>query len=394
MSSQIPGSSGPLRHSNSPRRIHHYELSQRTPRHRRSDSDSENSNPSSHMADLHFPQYDSRSQNSGLRSAASFSYNSLDDHYSPVVNIDKLANEAHLSSAHRLAAHAFSKLNTEDRIITCYIQGLQNDEKIDSILSSLDATNKGLATIGTFMNETWALTSNQEKILKALLKHYLIMPHVSYRNITGHVQSYILRHLVTLHLGLYKSDPTVKRVINVFLGQQNNNIKSAFRKLIFNSVEQKMALKSFGMKILNAYHLPDIPDIVPQATSAAFALMRDVAAPLVAHKTERMKGADTGFWQGLEDALEKLYDAHGNDRKSSAWLQWENNIIAQDNSRYKRTNAGDQAHTRTEVDNALLGLPMGHLVDIDNNGDADGDAGGAWDVSLADLGNMAATATL
>ncbi|KAJ7687822.1 hypothetical protein B0H17DRAFT_1135995 [Mycena rosella] len=123
------------------------------------------------------------------------------------------------------------------------------------------------------------------------------------------VQAYILKHLATLHLDLYKTDPTVKETVNVFVGV--NDIKGTFRKLVFSSVMKKKELTPFARKIL---------DNPPQDVLATFALMREIAAPLVDASTSRPRGSDTGFWTGVEEALETLYSKHGQDRKSPGWL--------------------------------------------------------------------------
>jgi hypothetical protein len=45
-------------------------------------------------------------------------------------------------------------------------------------------------------------------------------------------QTYILKHPATLHLELYKTDPTVKESVNAFITTQINNVKSGFRKAV------------------------------------------------------------------------------------------------------------------------------------------------------------------
>jgi hypothetical protein len=101
-----------------------------------------------------------------------------------------------------------------------------------------------------------------------------------------------------------------------------------------------MSLKAFACKILDAYHLPVVPDTPPQDLLATLALMvcnillqlyhsnlslqREIAGPLVAEaaKPARQRGADTGFWAKLEEELEALYTEHGQDRKSPGWLMY------------------------------------------------------------------------
>ncbi|KAJ7110947.1 hypothetical protein C8R44DRAFT_742721 [Mycena epipterygia] len=374
------------------------------PRHHRSDSDSENTDPSgSQSVDQRPPRLFSLTRHSSLDSNTS-TYNQFSDHGYPlsrmptltsVVNIDKMANDARLDTMQRRAVHSFAKLDTDDRMTTLFVHTLQNEAKLNTLLTALTDTDKTLSTLRTFMNETWNMTDNQEKLLKGLLRHYLIMPLSSYQNIAGHVQSYILKHLASLHLDLYKTDPTVKETVNGFLSAQINNIKSSFRKIVFASVTKKTGLNSFARKTIETYHLPAVPDNPPQDVLATFALMRAIADPLIITVADpgRPRGGDTGFWTKVEDKLEELYSDYGDDRKSPNWLEWETKVIAADKARYACGNAADQAHTRTELDLALEPVAPGS---------AEGSSSHSWhhseglavrDICIADLGDMAADIT-
>ncbi|KAJ7325594.1 hypothetical protein DFH08DRAFT_941319 [Mycena albidolilacea] len=360
---------GPQRTQRSPLRTHPYLTTPMQVRRQHSDSDMENIDPSSSQSSaMHYPLYTAESfQNSP--------HNRFEGQFSgslgrlptltSIVNVDKMVNDAQLGSVHRRAVHAFTKLDTDDRMMTLYVYTLQNESKLDALLVALGETNKTLLDLKVFMNENWKLTEEQEKLVKALLRHYLIKPLSSYQTISGYVQTYILKHPATLHLELYKTDPTVKESVNAFITTQINNVKSGFRKALFNSVTpgKIMSLKAFACKILDAYHLPVVPDTPPQDLLATLALMREIAGPLVAEaaKPARQRGADTGFWAKLEEELEALYTEHGQDRKSPGWLMWEENLIEADSNRYRRANAADGAHTRTELDQALTLGAVGDL---------------------------------
>ncbi|KAJ6538249.1 hypothetical protein B0H10DRAFT_2245919 [Mycena sp. CBHHK59/15] len=268
-----------------------------------------------------------------------------------MVNVDKLSNDYGLGGSQRQLAHNFCKLPDEDRAVTMYMRLLHTEEQNNAILQELQDTNDRISVIGQYCTQNWTPSKAQEKLLKSLLKHFIIRPISSYSNLTDIAKTYVFDHAKRLRLELYKEDPTVKEVVNDFLTAENNTVRSALRKAVFASVKEKSTLSAFGKKIVNTYHLPVIPHSAPDNILACLALMRKTAGPLAKKPTQR--GGDTGFWATLEAALDDLFKKNGNSRESEEWLKWEKDIIAEDDAKYIRYGAETSARTRDEIDAAM-----------------------------------------
>ncbi|KAJ6589172.1 hypothetical protein B0H19DRAFT_1248728 [Mycena capillaripes] len=280
------------------------------------------------------------------------------------VNIDELSDEYGLDITQRKAAHSFCKRRPYCDAIPApplhQTTKQRSPKKIAGLGSHLEA-------IGVFCTENWKPSKEQVKLFKLLLRHFIIRPITSYSNLVLIVETYINDHAKCLRLELYKQDPTVKAVIHDLLVAENNAVRSALRKLIFTSIEEKTSLKTFSKKTINAYHLPAIPATPPQDIMACFALMRDIARPLVGKKASR--SGDTGFWAKLEAALDKLFKKNGNDHSNSKWAEWEREVIEQDNNRYDRHSVETNARTQEEIDAAVLpaGQSNGAAAAVDEN---------------------------
>ncbi|KAJ6537583.1 hypothetical protein B0H10DRAFT_2232577 [Mycena sp. CBHHK59/15] len=303
-------------------------------------------------------------------------------HLSTTVNIDRIANESKMSTEQRRSVHEFAQMSSSDRHTHLFLRVVQTENRLETIIANQVSMQTTLACLLSLASQGWKPSDAQDKLLKGLLRHYHIKPNGTYTAVVSTVQNYILDHAEDLHLVVYKTDPIVKKVIDKCLADYYNNLKSSFRKLVFTGVTKKVALKKFCRMIVDKHHLPIIPDLVPQPILAAMALMREVASPLVV--VANQKGADTGFWPNLEDELDALYKKNGSDRKSPAWLEWEKNIIQDDNTKYDRASRSrDTATSREELD---LAAGLGAAP---SNGDAGGGLTG--DVDIDDLGNIAAT---
>ncbi|KAJ7308591.1 hypothetical protein DFH08DRAFT_823878 [Mycena albidolilacea] len=239
-----------------------------------------------------------------------------------VVSIDELSTEYGLDAAQRKAAHAFCKLSSEDRSVMLFLRLLQTERQNKEILEQMQQTQASLGGIAGYCTQTWKPSKEQtvllpssthypsdpsviQKLLKALLRHYIIRPITSYNNLVFITETYIVDHATSLRLELYKKDPIVKLVVHELLLTENNAQRSALRKLVFTSVKDKSSLEHFSKKIIAAYHLPTVPTTPPQDIIASMALMRNVAKPLISKETTH--GGDTGFWVELESKLDVLY---------------------------------------------------------------------------------------
>ncbi|KAJ7480504.1 hypothetical protein B0H11DRAFT_2420702 [Mycena galericulata] len=296
-----------------------------------------------------------------------------------VVNVDELSTEYALNPDQRKAAHIFYKVSGDQRAILMYLRVLHTEQQNNKIQEQLQAIQTHLVAVGEFCTQAWKPSKEQTKLLKSLVRHYIIRPITSYTNLVSIVETYIHDHGTQLRLELYKKDPTVKAVVHKLLSDENNAVRSSLRKLVFTSVEDKTNLTSFSKKIIASHHLPTIPTAPPQDIMSCLALMRKVARPLTAKKNAA--GGDTGFWKDIERELDGLYEKNGNERNSPEWREsnrWEQKIVDADNRKYSRRAAESNALTQAEIDAAVLLAPD----DTSNTGDA-GDAGNAGDAGDA-----------
>ncbi|KAF7362404.1 SWIM-type domain-containing protein [Mycena venus] len=269
-----------------------------------------------------------------------------------VVNIDEISTEYGLDSAQRKSAHNFAKLTSEDHAVTLFLRLLRMEKQNNNFEEKLEAIETHMKTIGAYCMESWKPSKQQHKLLKSLLKHYMIRPITSYNNLVPIVETYVYDHAKQLRLELYKQDPTVKTVVNEVIAMENGNVRSAIRKAVWTSVKEKTDLETFSKKIVGGYHLPTKPTNPPKDIMACLALMRKIARPLA--KKENTRGADTGFWTNLEGELDVLFDKNGNDRSNPKWREWEQAIINEDNAVYLRRAPESNARTQEEIDATLL----------------------------------------
>ncbi|KAF8841433.1 hypothetical protein BDN67DRAFT_521455 [Paxillus ammoniavirescens] len=297
--------------------------------------------------------------------------------------IDRLVNENHLEHA-RDQIHRFCELPTDsERLLAMLLDLVRQQDSLTKIGKTLTDMQASITRLEDLCRRNWNLSDAQEVLLRRLIKHYLIKPNPSYSTVSKRVGNYVYNHAATLRLLLYTTDPTVRHTINDFLSKQTNNLKLNFRKAIFKSVTKNVMLGDAARQFIKEYHLPEVPAEPPVDIKAALALLRQVAAPLTTKKHAR--GGDSGFWDGVEKELDKLYKLHGNDRTSVEWLSWETQIIGKDEQRFSRLSAEETALTRSEVEQSTAhssGSNGAQLVEEDNE---DGD------IDLHALGNIAAT---
>ncbi|KAF7978854.1 hypothetical protein HWV62_44671 [Athelia sp. TMB] len=187
--------------------------------------------------------------------------------------------------------------------------------------------------------------------LKSLVKHFLIKSTSSYSTIGSLVGTYIQDHHEKLRLGLYVTDHTVRTAINTCMNMIVHDSKSNLRKAIWQSLagdktnkKKTVDLDVFARHMVKDYHVPKIPDVVPDSMLANLALMRNIGHSLIAKEDEaqrvevvgRRRGSDTGFWTILEKRLDELYEKHGEDHKSEGWREWEKEVISEDKTMHAR----------------------------------------------------------
>ncbi|KAJ7914983.1 hypothetical protein B0H13DRAFT_2317520 [Mycena leptocephala] len=213
-----------------------------------------------------------------------------------------------------------------------------------------------MQAIGTYCMQNWRPSKQQVKLLKSLLRHYIIRPLTSYSNLIPIVETYIHDHAKRLHLELYKQDPTVKVFVHDLLTVENNAVRSAIRKVIFLSVKEKTDLETFSRKIVNGY-----------------TCLRSRAS----HQRTSWPAWLSCARSPAE--LDNLFEKNGNNRDGPKWREWEQDVINADNIL-----AGPASGSETAAASAATAAP--------GSDDEDGDAQGLEerDVNIPALGDLAA----
>ncbi|KAJ6453236.1 hypothetical protein C8R47DRAFT_1229111 [Mycena vitilis] len=93
----------------------------------------------------------------------------------------------------------------------------------------------------------------------------------------------------------------------------------------------------------------------------------------------------SGFWRDVEKGLDVLFEKNGNDRSSREWLEWEKQIIDEDNCRYNRSGAETSARSQEDIDVATRPRGAGNESDEEDEVPED------RDISVDGLGDLAAT---
>ncbi|KII94847.1 hypothetical protein PLICRDRAFT_169561 [Plicaturopsis crispa FD-325 SS-3] len=289
-------------------------------------------------------------------------------------NIDYLINQ-YPSSIDRRAVYHFVDATSDEKLIILYMETLNQRDETAKIAKQVNAVQGKLDRLEQFAAPAWKLTKVQEDLIKSLIRHYLIKGITTYKTTTKLVQNYIKDNANTLRLGLYKTDPTVRKTINDYVQTQQNNLKSAFRKTLSGSVEdgKEIPLKIFARRMVDYYWLPKVPANVPDSTMASLAMLRDIARPFVEAKAraEAAKRANTAagtssssnagtvtidgnrFWDFVEKTLANNHKKFGTNHDSEEWKAWEADMIAQDMARFSQRSAEQSALTREEIDTAM-----------------------------------------
>ncbi|KAF7972495.1 hypothetical protein HWV62_17860 [Athelia sp. TMB] len=84
--------------------------------------------------------------------------------------------------------------------------------------------------------------------------------------------------------------------------------------------------------LVQEFHMLPRPNVISGGILSTVALQRRIAQPLASKKNK--KGADTGFWDSLDMEMRKLVKHNGPERKDPRWVEWEEDIIASDRTKF------------------------------------------------------------
>ncbi|EPS96423.1 hypothetical protein FOMPIDRAFT_86362 [Fomitopsis schrenkii] len=278
--------------------------------------------------------------------------------------------------------HQFAGMRPDQQNVLLFMMMLANEHHHDDG-KVLDKISKQLENITTLSEGSWQPSSVQLALFRGLIGHWLIQPLSTYEKF--HELHYIAAHAAWLHLGLYTHNAPVRITIDKELARQAGQAKSDFRKeIIWSITMKKKNLQEFSRFMVDKYHLPHVPRVVPQSIQATLAFFCDFASSRTGDNTTEGK-----FWPALEKRLSDAYRAHpGVERRQGSWVQWELDQIAKDETKYGRLITLVQAPQPPPPAGNVVGTGGG---DNDNDDDDDAHVQLNSDVTITDLGDMSAT---
>ncbi|KAI9065032.1 hypothetical protein FKP32DRAFT_1602623 [Trametes sanguinea] len=257
-----------------------------------------------------------RSQGSSIRSAA--------------VDLERAVTRLHLE--HRRADfYAFQELGVDTKLDYIFLHLVKVEEMHTMLESQCTSLADRLSDIEKLCQVAWQPSKAQTKLIRSLIRHYLVKPLSSYNLLPAAIKSYIKEHPDKFRLDLYLTDPTVRITLNMHITDLASQMKSTFRKA------------------------------------------RKIAEPL-SKKAEGSRGGDTGFWRAVEAELDRLYNLPeaGKDRNNGPfWIAWAKAQIDEDHARTANGRVGRRsrrANVASDDDDVSVALGTGgqHPENLDS----------------------------
>ncbi|RDX43346.1 hypothetical protein OH76DRAFT_1487928 [Lentinus brumalis] len=250
----------------------------------------------------------------------------------PPDSISRMATHLQLADKERQSLHAFNKLDDSRKLLELYASMLKSRQDSTQILEGLKGIQKRQDDLERLVGKRWELTNNHKEALKVLVAHYVASPQPSYNDLLSSLEKYIIKHAAALTLEQYVDNKVVRTAVNGYLGTEINNKKNQYRKLIFTSVLNKVALNRIAEEIIKNWHTKPKPQVLSDKWLAQIALEREIAVPIAHIKSA--KGGDTGFWRTVNARVKKLHEQNGTSRKDARWIEWQTGIISADREKF------------------------------------------------------------
>ncbi|KAH9950723.1 hypothetical protein B0H21DRAFT_818892 [Amylocystis lapponica] len=239
---------------------------------------------------------------------------------------------------HRNTLQQFSQAPHEDQNTMIYGMLLKLTDEVQALREEQRVAKVKIERTEALAEQGWSPSKSHKILLKTMLGHFMVKPLETYERIPRSVGLCVLRKPTLFRLALYSIDAT-----------------SAFRKIIMESITKMQPLADLGRRVVQRFHMPKVPNPVPQDMLAAYALLRKVAVS---------KATELRYWPLVEKELTQLYQQLGSNRQGEAWCTWEKEIIEADNKLYDHAGPQASASTHAEVHFALEEADV-----IDNPGD-------------------------
>ncbi|KAJ3473613.1 hypothetical protein NLI96_g12912 [Meripilus lineatus] len=245
--------------------------------------------------------------------------------------INSVADDLAFSGDERQQLHDLALMPMSYQMVSLMASSLWLQAAHEKIATELEDIKKGLQEVAEHLHNDFRLTTSQKTFIKETVRHFFIRPVPDYNStINDIVQTYMKNNNTKYRLPGYPSDPIVRITADRLINVTKNNMKSNFRRLIWNSIEKRESLKHLTTRVINDNNMGSRMPTAETTKSIAsqLALMRKVARPLVGKKIG--KGTDTGFWDGMNKSLKRLRDEYGRSRTNEMWRKWEDDLIKAD----------------------------------------------------------------
>ncbi|KAI0362302.1 hypothetical protein OH77DRAFT_1416538 [Trametes cingulata] len=241
----------------------------------------------------------------------------------------------------RTDIYNFQSLDLDGKLNTIFTHLIKLEEMHAGLQAQCEALDGRFNTLEKLCEQAWQPSKAQTKLIRSLIRHYLVKPISSYSGLPGCVKRYIKANPGKFRLELYTTDSTVRTTVNTHVNDLVSQMKSAFRKAVFASCKSQISLQSFARNMLDNYHLPAIPAEAPLSILGTLAMMRKIANPL-AQTAQRGRGGDTGFWRAVDAALDEQYKATSSkDRDNDAgWIDWAKAKVEEDRALFSTRRTG------------------------------------------------------
>ncbi|KAG8740313.1 hypothetical protein FRC10_004495 [Ceratobasidium sp. 414] len=230
---------------------------------------------------------------------------------------DCIAQDIGLSGAARQQLYCFAIQAMPDASALWNFAGaLRNTTMLEDVQSKLNHLDDRLDTLTDLVREEFKISKGQEKMIKKLMRRYMVMAQTSYQAIPDHIkasliilawscsnprytQRYIAKYPAQFSLELYNTDDTIKLVVNQFVMKEWYQCRGSFRKarqIVHERITLIQAMEAAAAAAQPQANEGDQGD-APNATGG--------------HR------GNTGFWEAVDHRFESLvrvlgtqYDGH------------------------------------------------------------------------------------
>ncbi|KAF7763743.1 hypothetical protein Agabi119p4_8280 [Agaricus bisporus var. burnettii] len=223
----------------------------------------------------------------------------------------------------------FAKLPSASKMDALFIMGLQIKCAQDEAREETALISNVVAAIRGEMILDWKPSTSQKNAFKILLGHQLIRgaPVIEAKQVLSMSLKYIIANPHKYEVPDIQTNETLKAEIKNQLRLLLNNVRSAYRKMLWNVAKKPLLVAVRRLTI--DFHMKQEAILNSDVINAYVALQRKIAIPLTENVNK--KGSDTGFWKAFEKELTLCVAKHANrDLSSPEWAEWRKQMVEDD----------------------------------------------------------------